>query len=588
MDTLQGERRAFLKRLQKEPLFLLKHFGALSLAVLQKVKNRLQIKFASTHRGVKLWPGWLEKEDIVEHFNIPYAALMGVLPTYPFCISQHPEAPEPGPAPNETAKDMEDYLANQRWGFLLVSLFEGSVDWHTDLSLIHGWIKNHCEKSDAAWETYSTCERIANLLVYLSIMPMELRLKEPVADLNIFLNDSLNWIFRHLEYYGNTKTNNHILNNARALVMAGGATGNKTAVASGMKIFRKCLPDLIMDGGFLRERSSHYQLVVLNWVLDAWRFVAIYKGEESEDARFLKSYAEKMAAAAQMLCDDNGQLLAMIGDISPDISPSQTSARLSELYPEFWLMPNQSICSTAMRDGWFRVSVKKEVVLGNFPQGHYPPLFPTHGHCDLTSFSWRHDGMEILADSGRYRYTADTVSLLQTSALGHNLPVVNGFAPVSETLVANGRWWPRPYANADLELAAFDHGIFLAHDGFARATPVQRHARKIIPEDNGLLVIDSFDGQGEVEVAFCWHFGEGFDTFEKDHLAATGTYGEVKLIVDGCSGSPCIEPLSGKAPGGWKSHVYGRVQPSLGFSLSWQVVLPTVISTRFALAVCAE
>ncbi len=55
---------------------------------------------------------------------------------------------------------------------------------------------------------------------------------------------------------------------------------------------------LVLSGGFLRERSSHYQLIVLNWVLDAWRFLAAAEGPESEDVRFLADYAERMRTAA--------------------------------------------------------------------------------------------------------------------------------------------------------------------------------------------------------------------------------------------------------------------------------------------------
>ena len=33
------------------------------------------------------------------------------------------------------------------------------------------------------------------------------------------------------------------------------------------------LPQLVSEEGFLRERSSHYRLIVANWMLDAWHFV---------------------------------------------------------------------------------------------------------------------------------------------------------------------------------------------------------------------------------------------------------------------------------------------------------------------------
>src|SRR5262249_31915247 len=94
-------------------------------------------------------------------------------------------------------------------------------------------------------------------------------------------------------------------------------------------------------------------------------------------------------------------------------------------------------------DGWFRMGDVRNFVLGVFPPGEYPPPFPTHAHGDLGGFAWVDDGQEILTDCGRSRYGADTISWRQKSALGHNVVLVNGLAPLCETLLPETLWWPR-------------------------------------------------------------------------------------------------------------------------------------------------
>jgi hypothetical protein len=493
-------------------------------------------------------------------------------------IGQETKRTEPG-------ADPEDYLAEHRWGFLCALLVEGAVDWHGALEECIGWIQRNREKSGDAWEAYSASERVANLLVFLSVMPVAPG-EDSQQRLTAFLSDSLAWIYGHIEFYGSAATHNHILNNARALVVGGVATGNAAATAAGMQIFRRCLPSLISETGFLRERSSHYQLVVLNWLLDAQHFL-ISRHESDDDSDFLRSYIEGMVRAADLL-RVTGVASVLIGDVSPDASPALTVARLTLLYPEDWPLRQPTRAPVEVRDDWFRISAGDAVALGNFPRGRFPPTYPTHGHCDQTSFIWLHGGREILADSGRYRYTADAVSLFQTSGSAHNMPIVNGLAPVCETLLTIGQWWPTPYASSRLEVFERDGGIVLRHDGFARATPVTYHSRHIALEPDRLKVVDRFDGDGSVDVMFCWHFGSSFTAFDAARLEAGGSAGRVKLHVEAAPEAAVLSPISSTSLGGWTSRIYGQKEPALSVGLRCRMNLPAAVSTLFQLTAPAD
>jgi hypothetical protein len=478
--------------------------------------------------------------------------------------------------------DPEDYLAAHRWGSLTNSLLDGSVDWQERLAECVRWLDHQRDRSDPAWEPYSSCERVANLLVFLAVMQKSPRAPAIPPQLPAFLQDSLTWIRQHLEYYGPARTNNHIINNARAIVMTAVALRDAQSRAAGMQIMRECLPRLIMEGGFLRERSSHYQVITLNWLLDTWRFLEAAEEVEGEDRSFLLDCIRRIIPATAMLCEQGTRLLALIGDVSPDLTPAQSLARLQMLYPEFW-PPGEHLPVGAIRDGWFRMTSGQSIVLGNFPTGPFPAGFPTHGHADLTSFAWLHGGAEILVDRGRYRYTADATSAFQRSAAGHNVPLVNGFAPLCESLLPAGQWWPLPYAAARLEASVSGAEMMLSHDGFARATPVERHSRRLQLEHDTLTVLDSFDGVGRIELGFCWHFGDGLNQFDAPHLTVSGGDRSVVLKVEGVPGLPRFAIVGGRE-GAWVSRTYGERQPASAVYLCWRVRLPARVSTRFCIS----
>jgi Heparinase II/III-like protein len=588
-DTPACEKRAFFARLRTDPVFLLRHAPALSTAVYRRIRTKLTLLSSKPHRGRKRWPQWVGARGGIAA-PVHRSPLTGAdLPTYradvPVPESHAVSEPQ---APQHIAPDPEDQFVQHRWGFLLTALLESPVDWHRGIDQCQRWIATNTDRSQRAWEPYSASERVANLAVYLAAMPLELRQQETILEVVRFLDESIDWIYSHLEYYGPVDTNNHILDDARALVIAGVVTGNAVAVGAGVRIFRRWLPELIMSGGFLRERSSHYQLIVLNWLLDSAHFLAVHAQSEGADLEFLREYGSRMLSAASMVCDSRGRLLALIGDVSPDATPSLSRARLALLYPDSWPPPDMTRPAVEIRDGWFRISVGPDVVLGNFPAGDYPARFPTHGHNDFTGFAWRHGATGVLVDSGRYRYTPDPVSAFQASAAGHNLPIVNGLAPVSESVLVHGRWWPRPYAHARLEMFERAGAVLLVHNGYARATSVRRHMRQMAMLDGQLIVTDSFDGQGTVSIAWCWHFGPDFDGFDASQLLASGRLGQVRMLVRGLRGSLRVMPASGTEPGGWTSGSYGSKHAGLAISLHSSVELPAVVSTRFELKLAGE
>jgi hypothetical protein len=484
--------------------------------------------------------------------------------------------------------DSEAYLELNRWRFLMESLLSRGQNAEEDLAQVIAWIDAHSEMSDDTWEVYSACERVCNLLVYLAAISGIIPLSISEKRLNSFVIRSLEWICQHIEFYGESATNNHILNNARALVIGGVATRNEEYSQVGLRLFRHFLPRMVLKGGFLRERSTHYQLIVTNWVIDAWKFAEIYYGAEHDEVKFLNDFAKKMIYASSFLCNQNGELLALVGDISPDASPNFTSLRLSRLYPDCWPESNVSDLTVSVEGDWFKLSIDNQYVIGNFPAGIYPLTFPTHGHCDYTGFVWGYDGDEILGDTGRSRYTPDEVSLLQKGPLGHNILLIDEFSPLCESLLVNGSWWPKPYANAHLRLSSSVNSVILSHNGFSRATNVGIHTRTINLSADGLQVIDYLEGSDSAVIQFRWNLGIGFYEFDNSLMCAKGLDYSVLISVKGLSENIFVDSRRAEPFGGWTSKEYGENLPSIAVDICGHINLPAVIETYFRVKKCVE
>lgn len=586
MNNEQGDRRYFCARATRNPFFLAAHIPGLLASAARKIRNRLRAIYRGPHLGAKVPPQWLPHRDW-SAYDMPNLSIERFyLPIYPDSRAYLDKPCLAGGAIElDSAEfDTEVLFAVNRWRDLCEQSLSMKFETDSTLAELRHWIKQNSDSNHLAWEPYSVCERIANLLVWLARLSSDKRSPriEEVGDLILFVQKSLYWIGSHLEYYGESGTNNHILNNARALVMGGVAVGDDWSFRAGMGIFNKFLPQLVSEEGFLRERSSHYQLIVANWMLDAWHFVDACFGGENPDAMFLRLYAHRMTAACGMLCNEHGELIGLVGDVSPDAPPMLTSRRLTLLYPQVcqaWA-PGRN-CRAHVLGDWFRVDDGRQSILGNFPSGTFPPPYPTHGHGDHTGFVWRVGDVSILADPGRYRYTPDSVSVVQKSALGHSVPFVNGFPPMCESMLRNGMWWPKPYASARLDLQITGSLVRMSHNGYARATPVRQHTRNLGMVAEGIEVEDRFEGAGGVTIVLRWSFGAGFDTFDPGTSSVSGQDGTVRLSIAGGAGAPVFSTHRAAEDGGWYSEMYGVKTASFVLEVELKAALPVLVKTCF-------
>jgi hypothetical protein len=581
---LQPEWGNFVRSTLRQPWWGPHYAGGLLWLVLRRFANTLRHRaVGKDHRGLKRWPPWLGQMEFGE-----IVCEQDVLSFPVYALASREHLAQAVPRLRFEPGDPEGYFAAHRWGNCFAAALENETVAEAALNEALSWIRNQPAKHDAAWEPYSSCERVANLTVMLAVhqgcwRALDAGSRSEIAS---FLAESARWINDRLEYYGIARTNNHILNNARALVVAGSALGDEALVERGLLLFARMANELFQPGGFLRERSSHYQLVVTNWLMDTLHFANSAKISR-ERARVamveLAALSETVVGATALLVSAGEGLNTHIGDISPDNHPAAAIFRLQHLYPG--LFPAASVYTDGRRDEWLFVSAGKHQLLACGVPVEYPFDYTTHGHGDLGSFVWAYDHRPLLVDAGRASYITDKQTELQCGPSGHNSLMVQGLAPLADTLLSNGRWCPRPYAAAVVSLEhESGSGFFLEHDGFARICGVGKHSRSVQIIDEGIEVVDTLKGVGLVEIDMFWHFAPDLSALEEAPYAASGSGFRVLIEESGTNlGTADIE---------WDEYpysaAYGEVQNAFVLHTKRKVSLPWSVTTTLKVLRCAE
>jgi Heparinase II/III-like protein len=556
-------------------------FGRL---VFRKFRTTFRQKiFGKKHRGLKLWPEWLDSKCVMQ---IDYQQDKFSLPLYTHLSQEY--IGQVVARLDFDKDDPEAYFASHRWGDCLNAALEEDVVAKEAINDVLSWIINAPLKHDAAWEPYSTSERVANLVVMLAVHPtcwneLELDSKKLIGH---FLVESVYWINSRLEYYGIEKTNNHILNNARALVIAGSVLGNEVVVERGLIIFTRMSEELFLSDGFLRERSSHYQFVITNWLMDTIYFAKSFPISLETGCQALERLMElskKVAHATTLLINASDGLNTYIGDISPDHDPDTSILRLHYLYPDCVKKLNKF--ADIRCDDWLFVASRKHQLIACGMPIEYPFHYTSHGHSDLGSFIWGYDHCPILVDVGRSSYVSNDVTESQCGALGHNTLVVSGFAPLANSLFKNANWYPKPYSEAIVKFKQnSSSGFLLEHNGFSRIPGIGKHLRTVTIENNGLLIQDSLEGTGVVDIELYWHFAPGLMPEEESDSIVISS--ELKILIELDEQSKAVYKKQ------WKkfsyAEAYGDSQQSYMYQTNLKTTLPWIQTTKFKMMSCAE
>lgn len=479
------------------------------------------------------------------------------------------------------AADLEERHRLYRWGWML----DDSETAYAGSALSDYMIASDARMAENPshpyWESYSIAERIVTAIL-LAAWYRELPRRDAIEPLLIRSGALL---LSRLEYYG-PRTNNHLLNDARALYVLGATAGVRAFADAGRAMLEHELPRMVPDG-VLREGSSHYHLLVARWIADvAWSAAA------TGDERFAATLEEVLASmsAAGALFADPIRPCVTAGDVSPDITLERLAWITTQLLGRRWPPAEQVDPGLRRRGEWCRWTGATGVsLLWRLPPDPTPP-YPTHAHSDLGAPLLWVRGRAVLVDPGRLDYTASPLGRYGAGASAHSALLLDGLGAIPEPA---GPFLPRDLVPVRCEITA--HGtadgcrVEVAHDGFRRIQADAHHRRSFEVAPTALRIEDRLDGSGTHDVSVLFQIAPDLDL--KRHsdvewsLDANGT--AIRLVLappaDATIRSEVLRAIDAPAPAGWVFPDYGERTPAATLRVELRRArLPVVITTNIS------
>jgi len=369
------------------------------------------------------------------------------------------------------------------------------AEWHRDL--IRAWIAGNPPFEGNGWEPYPVSLRIGYWIKWALIgNELDEAWLRSLALQAEYLSHRVEW---HL-------LGNHVLENARALVMAGlffdGPLPEKW-LRRGLRIMDGQLAEQILEDGGHFERSPMYHALVLEGLLDLIQ-VSGHFGRNPEQVAVWRETVARMLAWLRTMSHPDGQI-SFFNDAAFDVAlPPEAlldyAKRLGISKP-----PNQQGEGIALLEdsGYVRVNRGPFVLLLDAaPVG--PDYQPGHAHADTLSFELSVFGRRVFVNSGTSVYGVGEERLRQRGTAAHNTVVVDG---QDSSEVWSGFRVARRARPFDVSARGIG-GVWLvkgSHDGYRRLAGRVIHRRTWTVTESRLIVEDALSGEFETAVAW-FHF----------------------------------------------------------------------------------
>jgi len=208
-------------------------------------------------------------------------------------------------------------------------------------------------------------------------------------------------------------------------------------------------------------------------------------------------------------------------------------------------------------------------------------------HLDMLHVDLWHRGVNVLSDSGTYRYFAPDDPAAEKYFKGiaaHNTIELEGRNPLD--LVSRFLWMPWPAARCLVHAADRWQG---EHDGYNRSPWRVIHRRTVDASNSATwIVTDELIGTGEHDVALRWHLVDGVCTIERDRRSVIVAHprGRIRLDISGPDGISFDVARGESSDGrisGWESRYYHERTPRPTLTVRARSSLPLEMTTRITL-----
>jgi Heparinase II/III-like protein/Heparinase II/III N-terminus len=277
----------------------------------------------------------------------------------------------------------------QYGGEILALARDGEED--AAATALREWIAAHPPRHGDAWHPYVVSTRAANWIAAATLAPA---LATPAVVES--LARQLAFLERNVE---NDVLGNHVIRNAKALVLGGEALGDPRLAAAGGAVLARELPEQVLADGGHYERSPAYHRLVLRDLLE----VQPYAHVDGETARM-------NAFAAASSRPDGAP--ALFNDGNLDVAPPLE-------------LPGAPDGVTVFESTGYVFVRESDLWLAFDCGAPSPPFLPAHAHADALSIQvWLH-GKPVVVDAGTSTYEPGETRRRERSTAAHSTVTID-------------------------------------------------------------------------------------------------------------------------------------------------------------------
>lgn len=352
---------------------------------------------------------------------------------------------------------------------------------------------------------------------------------------------------------------NHLLENARALMLAGSTLQTPDApdwFGLGRSIFESELDEQLLAHGEHFERSPMYHCQMMEVLEDA-RDATIDR--DPEFSRTCADAAVQMREFSAAIVHPDGRI-PLLGDACFDETPIQGLTTAP-----------QSDSARRVGDYWIFRNAGDYLLFDAGPVG--PDHLPAHAHADLLTIEASFDGVRFVVDSGVHDYEDGPMRQYCRSTAAHNVLEIDGEnqCEVWSRFRMGRRGWPTELICGE---AGAGHWASAAHNAYRRLG-VHRVARWIRCDDEGgWLIVDAAFGRGSHELVNRLHLHPDVHVTRLSDVTVRLERAGVNRWVSAIGGGEL------SLVDGWYCPRFGerivnrvievRLQPSLPAAVGWQ------------------
>jgi hypothetical protein len=321
--------------------------------------------------------------------------------------------------------------------------------------LLATWIEAHPPRNTDAWHPYPLSTRVGNWVAAVTLLP-----ELANEDVSRSAWQQLQRLVRNVE---DDVLGNHVIRNARALVLGGTAFGAAELTRRGIDLLRRELPEQVLPDGGHYERSPAYHLVVLRDLLEI---------NAASPHGWLADAIESMRVFAAALQRPDGAP-ALFNDGTADAPRLELRPA-----PEGLAVFEQSGFAV-VRDGPLWLAFRCGVAA--------PEFLPAHAHADALSLHvwWR--GEPVLVDPGTSTYEPGALRDRERGTAAHSTLTMDG----RDQFRLWGAFRSGPLAEVKLRYARSN-----ALEASVHWSRRIRHVRRIEWAGGELVITDTVAGKG--------------------------------------------------------------------------------------------